>query len=223
MRELSVFVDESGDIGGESRCYLLSLVFHDQSDDLSRTMRLYEQDLAVRGLADIPLHLNPLMRGNEGYSNLSVDDRARMLASFGTFVVHSPFKYHVFLYEKSQFATSEALGARMRRDLSALLFDNIDWFQRFDFVKIYYDDGQSLVTRALHLGFEYALAREAVVYRDASPAGYRMLQIADYVCGIELAAAKYDSGVEGATDRMFFGTRRDFNKNFLRKLRKHLL
>lgn len=66
MRELSVFVDESGDIGGESRYYLLSLVFHDQSDDLSRTMRLYEQDLAVRGLADIPLHLNPLMRGERG-------------------------------------------------------------------------------------------------------------------------------------------------------------
>ena len=48
-------------------------------------------------------------------------------------------------------------------------------------------------------------AREAEVYRDASPADYRMLQVADYVCCVELAAAKYDSGGEGATDRMVFG------------------
>lgn len=177
----------------------------------------------MRGLDDVPMHLNPLMRGNEDYANMPVAIRARMLASFGTFVDHSPFKYRVLLYEKSRFPSAEALGARIRRDLSTLLFDNIDWFQRFDFVKIYYDDGQGLVTRALHLGFEYALAREAVVYRDASPADYRMLQVADYVCGIELAAAKYDSGEEGATDRMFFGTRRDLKKNFLRKLRRHLL
>lgn len=223
MRELSVFVDESGDIGSESRYYLLALVFHDQADDLGGTIELYERDLAVRGLDDVPMHLNPLMRGNEDYANMPVAIRARMLASFGTFVDHSPFKYRVLLYEKSRFPSAEALGARIRRDLSTLLFDNIDWFQRFDFVKIYYDDGLGLVTRALHLGFEYALAREAVVYRDASPADYRMLQVADYVCGIELAAAKYDSGEEGATDRMFFGTRRDLKKNFLRKLRRHLL
>ena len=64
MRELSVFVDESGDIGSESRYYLLALVFHDQADDLGRTIALYERDLAVRGLDDVPMHLNPLMRGN---------------------------------------------------------------------------------------------------------------------------------------------------------------
>ena len=40
MRELSVFVDESGDIGSESRYYLLALVFHDQADDLGGTIEL---------------------------------------------------------------------------------------------------------------------------------------------------------------------------------------
>jgi hypothetical protein len=35
MRELSVFADESGDTGSESKYYLLTLVFHDQDDDLS--------------------------------------------------------------------------------------------------------------------------------------------------------------------------------------------
>ena len=30
MSELSVFVDESGDLGGVSNYYLVTLVFHDQ-------------------------------------------------------------------------------------------------------------------------------------------------------------------------------------------------
>lgn len=50
-----------------------------------------------------------------------------------------------------------------------------------------------------------------------------MLQVADYACGVELAALRYDAREENATDRLFFGTRRDFVKTFLRKLRKHLL
>lgn len=32
MSELSVFVDESGDLGGVSNYYLVTLVFHDQND-----------------------------------------------------------------------------------------------------------------------------------------------------------------------------------------------
>lgn len=221
MRELSVFVDESGDLGGESRYYLLALVFHDQVDDLSHTISLYERDLVVRGLKDVPLHLNPLLRANDDYSGMTVKQRATYLASFSTFAQHSPFGYRVFAYRKDRFASPADLGARMRRDLIDFLFDGIGWLQRFDRVKIYYDDGQSLVTRALHDGFEYALAREAVVYRDARPADYRMLQVADYVCGVELAALKYERGEEGATDRLFFGTRRDFVRTFLRKLRRH--
>ena len=223
MRELSVFVDESGDLGSESKYYLLALVFHDQSDDLSRTIGLYERDLAVRGLENLIFHLNPLLRGNERYASMTRERRSSYLASFSTFAQHSPFAYRVFSYRKDRFRDMGALGVRMRRDLVECLFDNIEWFQAFDLVKIYYDDGQGLVTRALRDGFEYALAREAVMYRDARPADYRMLQVADYVCGVELAALKYGAGEEGATDRIFFGSRRDFVRTFLRKLRKHAL
>lgn len=147
----------------------------------------------------------------------------RLLTSFVTYAHKLPFSYHILAYRKDQFPNRAALGARMRRDLVEFLFDRIEWFQRFELVKIYYDDGQALVTRALHDGFEYALAREAVIYRDASPLDYRMLQVADYVCGVELAALKYDRSEEGSTERLFFGTRRDFVKTFLRKLRKHAL
>ena len=87
-------------------------------------------------------------------------------------------------------------------------------------MKIYYDDGQGLVTRALHGAIGGALATQATVYRDAQPGKYCLAQVADYLCGIELMAAKYKHRVQTKTDTEFFGGTRDFKKNFLKKMRK---
>lgn len=223
MKELSVFVDESGDLGGESKYYLLTLVFHDQSENLSHTINLYEQSLASRGLPDVPFRFNPLLRANEGYWNLDASLRSKLLMSFNTFAQHTPFSYHAFVYRKDRFESTDKLILTMKRDLTELLFDNLDKFAEFDLVKIYYDDGQPLISRILHAAFEYALFKSAVMYREAHPAEYRMLQIADFACGIELTALKYKSHEETSTDRRFFGQWRDFKKNYLRKLRRHFL
>lgn len=45
----------------------------------------------------------PLLRGNDAYAAMEPKRRAAYLASFGTFVQHSPFTYHVFVYRKSEF------------------------------------------------------------------------------------------------------------------------
>lgn len=55
MRELSVFVDESGNYGGQSaKYYLVTLVFHDQSASVAEIIYRYEHALRSRGLPDIP-------------------------------------------------------------------------------------------------------------------------------------------------------------------------
>lgn len=99
----------------------------------------------------------------------------------------------------------------------------MDYLQHFDRVKIYYDNGQEMVTKALHDAVEYALAKEAIVYRDATPKDYRFLQVADYLCTLELEALKRAEGEASKTSLLFFGERRRFEKDFLRKLRKKRL
>ncbi len=52
MRELSIFIDESGDFGPfekHSPFYVLSLVFHDQSDDIGGHLDKIHEALVVRG------------------------------------------------------------------------------------------------------------------------------------------------------------------------------
>ena len=98
MRELSVFVDESGDLGGESKYYLMALIFHDQDDHLADSIALYERALAKRNLPDVALHFGPLLHAHDEYRTMDVGQRATILSSFGTFAQHTPFQYRVFQY-----------------------------------------------------------------------------------------------------------------------------
>lgn len=44
-RELSIFANESGGRRGHSKYYLLTLVFHDQGNDILESVEMYEDAL----------------------------------------------------------------------------------------------------------------------------------------------------------------------------------
>lgn len=80
-----------------------------------------------------------------------------------------PVTYKAFVYERSQFSDKAAPYTRMRRETADLIFENLDYFQSYDKVKVYYDDGQSLVAHALHTAFEYVLAKVRCCIGKRSP------------------------------------------------------
>ncbi|MGN0077727.1 MAG: DUF3800 domain-containing protein [Coriobacteriales bacterium] len=223
MLEISLFADESGECGTESKHYLLTLVFHEQESSISQPVSIYESDLLAKGLPDIPLHTSPLMNGHDEYAGMDIQERKRLLQSFFTMLQHLPISYHTFSYRKSEFPATASLEARIRRDIVNFIFDNLDYLQRFDKVKVYYDDGQHVVTKALHDAVEYALSASAVMYKDGSPNDYRLAQAADLICTIELTALKYEAREATRTDDRFFGARGSFKKNWLKKIRKKRL
>lgn len=227
MRELSVFVDESGDPGTESEYYLVALVFHDQRDGAEKFERGYLNSLRAQGLDDILLHLSPLLNGHDDYEGMDIQRRKRHLAAFRIFTQYLPFRYSVFAYKKSELdedpSSSRSVVQRIRRDLAIYLLDHLDHLRQFDRVKIYCDNGRELVTKALHDAFEYVPSKKTIIYRNASPGRYRLSQVADCVCTLELDAIKYENKKENWTDELFFGNRRHFEKNYLRKLKGKLL
>lgn len=223
MRELSIFADESGDRAGNAKYYLLTLVLHEQSEDIGPQVEAYEQSLIHVGLADIPFHSEPLLNGHSGYEGISAQDRKRLLVSFGILVQRLPFRYKTFVYRRSEVSEPNTLSARMKRDLSSFLFDHLGYFQQFDRVKIYYDNGQDIVKRALDASVAFALSKQALVSRKSSMQEYRFAQVADYLCTIELAAVKYAAKEDGRTYEKFFGTVGKFKKNWLKQVRRKMM
>ena len=104
-----------------------------------------------------------------------------------------------------------------------LLLEHLSDFHSYGTVKVYYDGGQQIVTDALRGGIEYALSKDAIVYRDASPRDYRLEQVADFLCTLELTCEKFRNGEQTETDNKFFGDWKSFRANYLKPIRRKRL
>lgn len=221
--DLSIFVDESGGQGGHSRYYVLTLVFHSQSDDIASQMERYRLGLKARGLEDVPFHAGPLMTGHDEYEGMDLRVRKSYFSLFFLMLQHLPIRYQSFVYRRSEFATGDDLAARMRRDVTNLLFDRLAFFQSFQTVKVYYDDGQQIVARALHAAVEYVLSSGSLMYRKTRATDFVLAQAADMLCTLELTARKFEDGASTRTDEKFFGSPRNFRRNYLKIVRRKRL
>ena len=71
MRELSIFIDESGDFGSyEHHCpyYLMTLVFHNQSDLIAEEIDYLRKRVSECGFNNAhAVHAEPLVRPGDGH------------------------------------------------------------------------------------------------------------------------------------------------------------
>lgn len=170
-------------------------------------------------MKELSIHTSPLLNGHAKYESLPLATRKKLLASFRVFLRNTPFKYHCIKIKVSKDASVEFISSKMRQQLIDFIFVHLVYFQGFDCVKIYYDNGQKSVANAIHKAMDYALAKNVVTYRLASPEDYRLSQVADYICTMELTALKYEESRATATDEKFFGSYRQFKKGILKELR----
>lgn len=173
-RDLSIFGEESGSQKGHSAYCVVSLVFHEQEDALEGVISSLEADLERKSLPALPFHASPLMYGKAPYKDLEMETRKRMFASFEAFCRRTPFACKTFAYRRSEVPSSKAFTARFKKDLVVFLTGNLEYFQAFGKVKIYYDNGQQMVTHALHSAIDFVLSKEAVLYRMADARQYRL-------------------------------------------------
>jgi hypothetical protein len=70
MKELSVFIDESGDFGeydDQAPYYIITMVFHDQSQAITDAVQKLDQELSYMDLNDLCIHTGPIVRREETY------------------------------------------------------------------------------------------------------------------------------------------------------------
>lgn len=222
-KRLNLHIDESGNQDLSEGRYLLTVVLHDHSEDVDEVIGRYKARLAAAGLPDVPLHGKDLLHGNEGYATVSPGDRKRLLTQFARLVRELPISFFTLHYDTAIVHDKGELEARIRRDLASLVFDKLAFFRGFDVIAVYYDNGQGVVSAALHDALDFVLAKNVADYRDADYDARRLLQVADYVCTVERIAEDYDAGRQSKTHERFFGNRRDFMQSFKKQLGRKAL
>ena len=220
MSELSAFIDESGSDGLKDRFYLLTIVLHEQDEDIADCVTQYRNALAQKGLPHLTFHASPLMNGHDDYEGMGIADRKRLLSAFRVAFRHLPIRYTCIALNPAEFVDVNDISNAMRRRIIEFLFDNLSYFQGFDHVKVYYDNGQQSIATALRKALEYALAKDAAIFKVGSPSDYMLSQVADYICTMELTALKYGQKAQTATDEKFFGSWSQFKKGILKEVRQ---
>ena len=88
MKELSIFVDESGDFGDyaeHSSYYIISLVLHDQTIDIRNDVDWLETRLAELGYPNHCMHSGPVIRNEQEYRKDTIENRRKLLKAFMAF------------------------------------------------------------------------------------------------------------------------------------------
>ena len=215
---LSVFVDESGDTGDSgqtSKYYIVSFLFHNQSDDISGAINKLKSKL--------PYHAGPIIRKEKPYDNLSVKERSKMLREMLVLATILPIKTKTFVYEKRELDFDKRkMVMRLSKDIYSFLDQYRDYFMSFDRIIVYYDKGQQVVEKALLQSF--GIIGYPVDFKDDVKAdNYRLFQLTDFICSISLIETKMNNHELSKSEARFFNDPQSFKKYYLKALKKKVL
>jgi hypothetical protein len=221
VRDLSVFIDESGDFGAyepHSPFYLLTLVFHDQSVDISHNLFMLSETMRQRGLPDYTVHAGPLIRRENEYRDFSLLDRKKIFDCLFHFVRIADITYHTIVVEKKKLVEEIDLNIRITKQLSAFLNGHSEFFAKHDRVLVYYDYGQMELTNILVTAFNAILNN--VHFKKVTPSQYKLFQVADMLCSLELLSLKEKDKLLSKSELAFFKSAKDLRKSYLKAVQR---
>ena len=107
MRELSIFIDESGDFGDSfdrRDYYLVTFVFHDQSDDITDEIRKLDETVRNLDLNVEYIHAGPIIRKEGIFENYTLDERRSLIYKIFNFAFKAPVYYYTISVKRKEAA-----------------------------------------------------------------------------------------------------------------------
>ena len=224
MKELSVFIDESGDFGEITErpaYYLVTLLFHDQKNDITSNVKRLEDSTKNSGFDFEYIHTGPVIRREEVFSGLSIDERRKLLFKMLNFIISSPITYEVAVVNRKEAPDKISLSGRLGREISNVIEKHKAFFDSFDKIIVYYDNGQIELGAILNTVFSIYFSN--VEFRKAEPQKYRLLQAADFICSMELLRIKKNENRLSKSEQQFFYKPQELKKTFFKAVDKKRL
>lgn len=220
MNELSIFVDESGDFGEydhHSPHYIITMVFHDQDVDITNHIQKFNYELELLGFESKHcVHNGPIIRKEKPYEHLNIKERRQILNKMVSFTRQLDISFKTFHIEKKHISDSIEASSKLSKQISMFIKENYEEFLSYNKIKVYYDNGQIQVTRMLSSVLNALLPN--VEFRKVLPSDYRLFQVADLICTLELVRIKINSKTLSRHELAFWGKESDFRKNYLKEV-----
>ena len=221
MKELSVFVDESGDFGPYSHhspYYLFTLVFHNQNNDIKEQVERLNRKIIEHGFEDHAIHTGPIIRNEGFYQRYTVEERTKLFNDLLFFTQKVDINYHTLTLDKKHINNKNELVQKLSKQLKIFLRDKYDYFMEFDKIIIYYDYGQSEITTILTSVFSVLF--DNVQFRHVQPYQYKLFQVADLICTLELSRMNFENSKESKSENNFYVSKRKFRDFYYKTIKK---
>ena len=221
MNELSIFIDESGYFGetdSKLDYYLVTFVFHDQSKDISNEIKILDDNLKRIDKRIEYIHTGPIIRKEAIFEKYSLDERRQMIYKMLNFVIKCPVQYHTIVINRKEASDKVQLSGKLGKSISKMLDEYSEYINAFDKVIVYYDNGQRELGSILNAILSVKLSN--VEFRKADPREYRLLQVADFFCSIDLIKIKRDEGRLSKSEENFFYKPNELKKTFINGIKK---
>lgn len=144
IKRLNIFVDETGEFGygvKSSMLYDISFTFHEQDNDISGELNNLNNRLMKIGYTNM-IHMLDLIMRRGDYSKFDIKMRKSIFNSIYQFSRKIPVKYHTIIIDKRFIDNGNVLRKQIINEVNQMIKNNEGYFNKFDKIVMYYDNGQ---------------------------------------------------------------------------------
>ncbi len=224
MKEISIFIDESGDFGKfnkKSPFYIVTMVFHDQASDITACLDSLEHELSYLGYPHHCLHAGPIVRMEDEFKEEDIVVRRKLLMKLMGFIRKVKIKHKSFYVDRRHAEDITDATMQLSKQIGTWIKNNYEFLLPYDTVKIYYDNGQVELSRIL--GSVLNVLLPSVETKKVIPSDYRLFQAADFICTMKLTELKLNEHNMSKQELRFFGGEDGAWKNYIKDLKKYEL
>ena len=211
-KNLNIFIDETGNFGfgkDTSELYGLSFVFHNSNDSIKKDIEVLNERLNkinYRGM----IHTSELVSKRDEYANFSLEKRKVIFNYLFQFTIKAKINIHSIIINKNYCNNERQLKNKLFEEVNNMVNNNKEYFNSFDKIVIYYDNGQEPIKLILKEVFSQFINVEYKVKFDKIKK--RLFQVADMLTFIDKYDYKYNNKLYlNKSEKIFFNLH-NYNK-----------
>lgn len=219
MKRLNIFIDETGEFGfgkGASELYGVSFTFHEHCDDIMPELMKLNERLKRIGYTNM-IHIADLIMKREDYKNFDIDKRKSIFNAIYNFSRKIPVKYQTIIIDKKYTDNARVLRQQLSIEINKMIKENEAYFEKFDKIVMYYDNGQETlgtILDSIFLRFDGFEHRVEFDHKEK-----RLFQVSDMLTYIDKYDYKYKNKMQFTRGEKYFFTTEDIRK-ILKELNK---
>ncbi len=208
-RRLNIFIDESGDFGfvaGSSELYAVSFTIHESNNSITNELQYLNNSLNNQNYNGM-LHLAYLIAKRDDYSSFNLEQRQKIFWTIFNFARKVPVKLKTIILDKRYMNSKSQLNKAISIEINKFIKENQSYFDSFEKIVIYYDNGQETLATILDIVFATNERVERRIEFDHTKK--RLFQVSDMLTFIDKLDYKFHNNMSFTKAEKYFFTNKE--------------